>query len=82
MSERAATDQTVLGILGGMRPDCVSPAGMSDDTQLGSGGLGLDSIEIAELLLACEERYGVAVGDLLDDAALTFGRVVRHFGAT
>jgi hypothetical protein len=40
----------------------------------------LDSVEIVELLLGCEERCGTLVGGLLDGGGpLTFGRVVDHF---
>jgi acyl carrier protein len=59
----------------------VSRAGLRDETHLDREGLGLDSIEIVEVLLSCEERYGKPVEALLDGAPLTFGRVVDHFCA-
>lgn len=54
-------------------------AELGDDTDLGSEGLGLDSVEIVEVLLGCEERYGGSVGALLEGAPITFGRLVDHF---
>jgi acyl carrier protein len=59
----------------------VSRTELSDDTHLGSEGLGLDSIEIVEVLLACEDRYGAGAAELLEATPLTFGRVVAHFAA-
>ncbi len=40
-------------------------AQLEDELALGEGGLGLDSIEIAEVLLACEERCGIEVNEAL-----------------
>jgi acyl carrier protein len=48
---------------------------------LGEGGLGLDSIEIVELVLACEERAGLPSGAaeaLLEEGPLTVGRLTAH----
>jgi len=48
-------------------------------TPIGPSGLGLDSVAIVELLVACEERFGVAFPDqLLDVHPLTIGTLVRH----
>jgi hypothetical protein len=67
-------------MLGSVRPNGASLAEVGDETCLGSDGLGLDSVEIVELLLGCEERCGTLVGGLLDGGGpLTFGRVVDHF---
>ena len=52
---------------------------LNDDTPIGPSGLGLDSVAIVELLVACEERFGVAFPDqLLDVHPLTLGTLVRH----
>jgi acyl carrier protein len=46
---------------------------------LGAGGLGLDSIAIAELLLACEERFGITIAaELLAGEPLTVGRLAER----
>lgn len=49
---------------------------ISGDMLLGQGGLALDSIAIVELLLACEERFGIAIAaELLAGEPLTVGRL-------
>jgi acyl carrier protein len=45
---------------------------------LGAGGLGLDSIAMVELLLDCEQRFGVDTTELLEGAPLTMGRLLAH----
>jgi acyl carrier protein len=81
VNDRTGVARFVLGILGGICPERVADAGLADDMQLGSDGLGLDSVELAELLLGCEDRYGIPVDGLLELRSLTFGRVVDHFAA-
>ena len=49
-----------------------------EDTQLGSNGLGLDSISIAEVLVDCERRFAVRMMDLLNGDAITLGRLATH----
>jgi acyl carrier protein len=41
----------------------VDPASIADDAPLVGGSLALDSIDMLELALAVEERYGVKVTD-------------------
>jgi acyl carrier protein len=41
----------------------VDPASIDDDASLVGGTLGLDSIDMLELALAVEERYGVKITD-------------------
>jgi acyl carrier protein len=58
-------------------------AAITDDRPLGEEGLGLDSVEVLETLLALEERWAVPVTEaLITDAVLTVGRVADHFAAT
>lgn len=47
---------------------------------LGKDGLGLDSIEIVELVLECENRAGREDGieELLDGGAVSIGRLIAH----
>ena len=56
---------------------------MPDDaTSLGETGLGLDSIDIVEYLLACEERFaGPTTDALLGAGPISFGHLVDHFWA-
>jgi acyl carrier protein len=46
--------------------------------ELGSSGLGLDSIAIAEVLLDCERRFGMSFTDLLDGAPITLGSLIAR----
>ena len=52
---------------------------LGDDLPLASGGLGLDSIALVELLLDCEERFGtLGIEELLAGPPLTVGRLVAR----
>ena len=48
------------------------------DLLIGTGGLGLDSIAMVELLLDCEQRFGVDTTELLEGEPLTLGRLLAH----
>ena len=51
--------------------------GLPDDLALGSSGLGLDSVAIVELLLACELACGVRLGgDVFESTGVTVGALV------
>ena len=41
----------------------VTPEDIADDGQLFGDGLGLDSIDALELVVALEKRYGVVIAD-------------------
>ena len=57
---------------------------LSDRLALGAGGLGLDSIRLLEVVLACEDQFGVTleveemntptVGDLVGLVEAALGR--------
>ncbi len=52
------------------------------DTPLGSGGLGLDSIALVEVLLECEDRFGVAIAaEALAHSPLTVGSLLDKIRA-
>jgi acyl carrier protein len=58
-------------------PGLDSSAPLPDDLRLASGGLDFDSVRVVELLLTCEQRFGIAIpAELLDGAALTVGTLV------
>ena len=60
----------------------VGPQSDLDDVLLGKRGLGLDSIDVVEVLSLCEDRYGKPIGPLLERGVpITFGSVVDHFAA-
>lgn len=49
---------------------------LPSELPLGASGLGLDSIGMVEVLLACEERFGVTFAeDFVADESLTIGRL-------
>jgi acyl carrier protein len=52
------------------------------DVAIGGDGLGLDSIAIAEVLLDCEEHFGVSVISLLEGEPLTLTRLTNHLRAS
>ena len=41
----------------------VQPSTLTADTPLAQGGLGLDSVDILEVVVAIEHKYGVKVQD-------------------
>jgi len=46
---------------------------------LGAGGIGLDSIALVEVLLECEETFGVAIAaEALAGSALTVGSLIEY----
>ena len=52
---------------------------LAGDLLLGTGGLGLDSVAVVELLISCEERFGVALAaTLLDGPPLDVGTLVAQ----
>jgi acyl carrier protein len=55
---------------------------LRSETRLGSGGLGLDSIALVEVLLECEDHFGVefATG-VLSQSPLTVGLLTEHIRA-
>jgi acyl carrier protein len=50
---------------------------LTADATLGSA-LGLDSISIAEVLLDCQQRFGVSMTALLESEPLTLRKLVAH----
>jgi acyl carrier protein len=61
-------------------PGRFEPDQLGNETSLGAEGLGLDSIEIVELLLVCEESCGDFMADeLLGGGPITIRRLVDHF---
>jgi acyl carrier protein len=81
MVDRARTAAVVRDLLTDSWPDRF-PDGMLDDEDvlLGEGGLGLDSIDTVEFLLACEEElHGRSTVDLLAAGPLALRGVIDHF---
>ena len=58
-----------------------STSTFDDDTPLAGDGLGLDSIAVAEVLIDCEQRFGIEIGDLLGGEPVTIRRIIDRIGA-
>ena len=56
---------------------------LSDETPIGPGGAGLDSIATTELLLECEDLFGVTFpAGFLEQGSLTVGGLVAAIAPT
>ena len=65
-------------------PGRFSESQLHDEVSLGEDGLGLDSIEIVELILEAGERLGIPGYDAdapLRDGPVTLGRLVDDLAA-
>lgn len=52
------------------------------EVALGSGGVNLDSIALVEVLLQCEDRFGVSIAaEMLERPSLTVGMLVERIEA-
>lgn len=66
----------------GLWPGRYDEGDLGDEVSLGEGGLELDSIDIVELLLACEAVIGGPSTDaLLELGPIEIGVIVDHFAA-
>lgn len=74
------TSDRVRGVIMRTWPVRFEMDDLADEIALGDEGLGLDSVEIAELLLSCEDESGRSMPDgLLADGALTIARIAGCF---
>ena len=80
MEDREQIASAVYGVLEVKWPGRFGGVQLADQVSLGSDGLGLDSIEIVELLLDCEEEVGgdADVDALLDTGTISIGRLIDH----
>jgi acyl carrier protein len=82
MAADLGVEGSIRDLLRARSPLARSLAELPDELLLGPGGLGLDSIALVELLLDCEQRFGVGgSAGLLDGPPLTLGRLVAHISA-
>lgn len=82
METQAALDEAVRQLVRARAPLARERADLPDDLRLGAGGLGLDSIALVELLLDCEQRFGIARPvELLEGEPLTIGHLAEHVRA-
>ena len=78
VSATTSIDSIVQDIVRSRASRIVASGELPGNAALGSDGLGLDSIAIAEVLLECEHRFGVSVIALLAEEPLTLRRLVAH----
>jgi acyl carrier protein len=76
MSATQTIDEIVREIVRGRAAGIVPDHEFPDD--LPFGVLGLDSIAMAEVLLDCQQRFGVRTVDLLEGEPLTLRGLVTH----
>lgn len=80
MPDRVQTVIAVRQIITERWPQRFEPDHLEEDRVLGADGLGLDSIEIAEVVLACEDLGVVAATpELFAPGPLTIERLAEHF---
>jgi hypothetical protein len=83
-TERTANAALVDDVMDSLWPGRFSHAGrLPEDEPLGDGGLGLDSIEIVELVLACLSRAGLPgsrADAFLEAGPLTIAGLIDHLG--
>jgi acyl carrier protein len=80
VGDRAQVAETVYAVLAKRWPGRFGDTELSERSSLGGEGLGLDSIEMVELLLDCEERLGGSrdPDGLLENGEVTIGRLIDH----
>lgn len=78
LSAEAAAD-AVLRAIREQAPLAWRSRELPRDLTLDDSGLGLDSIAIVELLIACQSTIGIPFPPaLFDDGPLTVGRLIDH----
>ena len=81
VASRTQVAATVYDSLNTLWPGRFDRGTLADDVSLGSDGIGLDSIEIVELLLECEDRLGNGsrAEELLEEAGpVRIGTLIDH----
>ena len=82
MEDGAAIEEAVRDLVRSRAALARDRADLPDELRLGTGGLGLDSISLAELLLDCQRRFGIPRPvELLAGPPLTLGGLVAHVRA-
>ena len=82
MIDRPQIESVVRETIVNTWPQRFSVEQLDDDAPLGENGLGLDSVEVVEVLFACEQACGaMASEDLFSASTLTIGKVIAHFCA-
>jgi acyl carrier protein len=73
---------SIREIIIGLWPGRFAPGDLPEDVALGEQGLGLDSVEVVELIFACEDRWGKGVSEgLFTSPPLTIERLAHEFSS-
>jgi acyl carrier protein len=71
---------SIRGLIAARWPHRFDPGELGDNVSLGEDGLGLDSVEIVEVITACEEYCGrLATEELFAVVPLTIERMADYF---
>lgn len=80
MRDREQIVASIREIIEDAWPHRFADGNLPNDVSLGEAGLGLDSVEVVEVVTACEDRFGrTAAPTLFDETPLTIDRVADHF---
>jgi acyl carrier protein len=80
MTDGWRADELVRSVIAELWPERFDPHDLADEVPLGEQGLGLDSIEMAELVVACEDASGVLLDDeVFRQGPLTVRGVIDYF---
>jgi hypothetical protein len=67
-------------IIDGLWPDRFEPGALQSDVPLGDEGLGLDSVDLVEVIFACEDRHGpLDIAELIAVTPITIRRMAECF---
>ena len=70
LDDAARCDEIKQLIVTALHIEGIEAASITDDQQLFGGGLGLDSVDALELIVALEKKYGIRIeADDVDRAA-------------
>ena len=79
MNEPSDGREQVERLLRRHAPAATKGTPLAFDLALAEDGLGLDSVGLVELLLACEDLFGAGfAANVLADTPLTVGKLVAH----
>ena len=84
LADRSETARIVRETIAQLWPGRYDESRLGDGVSLGEDGLGLDSIEIVEVVLESGDRMGLPgydAGELLDAGPVTLGRLIDHLAA-
>ena len=74
-----AAARRIRALLQQIAPATCKSSPADDEIPLGTGGAGLDSIALVDLILACEAEFGTSLpAELLGQGPITIASLARH----